>query len=122
MTTASASGPLPAGARRPIVAHQLQVPHRRLRVELFEDAVAAIAGGEARDAAVGIVQIAEHDRFGRARLFARRLDRAVLQRLAQTLRLDLVLLDPLYAERALLHHAARPDRDVRIEHQVLQAV
>ena len=80
-----------------------------------------LAAGRARQPrhlALRIVEIAEDDGRRRARLRARRLQLAVLH--LAILRLDLLFarLDPLHAERALLHDADFADRHVGIELQV----
>src|SRR6185436_11911370 len=68
---------------------QLQVPNCRLGIQIFKDAIGTAAGGGRRDAALRIVQIAEDDRLGRTHLLARRLDRAVGERLTEASRFDL---------------------------------
>src|SRR6185312_1170001 len=70
------------------------------------------------DAAVRIVDVAEDDRVGRARLLARGLDLPVADSAIVLLRLDLRAVDPLHAVRALLHHAAAADRDVGIAREL----
>src|SRR5690606_2199958 len=72
----------------------------------------------AHDLGLGILHIAELERARRTRLRAGRHDVAVTQRLAGEPALVLRTADPLHAEGALLHHAASPDRDLRIELQV----
>src|SRR5581483_3882265 len=56
------------------VAHRGQILRARARVEIGEHRVRARLGLQARHAAGRIVQIAEDDRLGRARLLAGRLD------------------------------------------------
>src|SRR5207249_2846601 len=68
-----------------------------------------------------VVQVAEHDRLGRAGLLAGRHDLAVADPAALLLGGDPSLHDALHAVRALLHHPAAPHGDVGIVEQ-LQAL
>src|ERR1041384_4415018 len=98
------------------IANLLEVGHVGPGAQIVEDAVGALAAHPLRDLAVRIVEIAEHDRVGRAHLLARRLDVAVADRRRWLAALDRGVLgggDALDAQAALLHHAARPHRDVR---------
>ncbi len=94
----------------------------RPRAEVLEQLAAAGRLGEARDLAFRVLEIAEHERPRRARLRARRLDLAVAQRALLGPGLDLRALDPLHAERALLHHADLAQRNVRVELQLERLV
>src|SRR5690606_20309066 len=96
------------------VADLAEVARTRVRPELREQAVRAVLRAPLRDLRLGVVEIAEDDRAGGAGVLAGGPDVAVLDRLAGALALDLPLLDPLHAVRALLHHAAHADRDVRV--------
>ena len=71
-----------------------------------------------RDLASHVLQVAEHDGAGRARLLARRHELAVPHVPALGLRLLLRPVDSLDAEGALLHHALLPHRDVRVQLKV----
>src|SRR5690606_17063714 len=64
---------------------------------------------------VGVLDVAEDDRIGRARLGARRHDRAICDIPPFEPGLVLGLTDPLHTEGALLHDALLPDRHVRVE-------
>src|ERR1041385_3610355 len=88
----------------------LEVRHVGPGTEILEDTVGTLAAHALREAAVRVVEIAEHDRVGRTDLLAGRLDLAVLDRLAGLDRGVLGDVDALDAEAALLHHAARPHR------------
>src|SRR5262245_39513324 len=91
-----------AGVAPSCVLHLREIAHVRPRPEFFEHAIVATAAVEPRDPAVGIGQIAEHDRLGRTDLLARRLDLAVRDRAPLLLRRQLGPLDALDAEAALL--------------------
>src|SRR5438105_11243138 len=69
------------------------------------------------DAAVGIVHVAEDDRFRRTRLLTSGGDFAVAHAAILLLRIDLRRVDTLHAVGALLHHAAGADGDVGIAHR-----
>src|SRR3954465_7723880 len=71
-----------ASSGRLAMANLLEVGHVGAGTEVVEDAVRALAVGELADLALLVVEIAEHDRVGRAHLLAGGLDLAVLQRLA----------------------------------------
>src|SRR5256885_14001705 len=64
------------------MANLLEVGDVGPGAEILEDAVGALAAHVLGDPAVRVVEIAEHDRVGRADLLARGLDLAVLDRLA----------------------------------------
>src|SRR5439155_17198983 len=66
------------------------------------------------DLAGRVAQVAEHYRPGRARRLAGGHHLAVADRPALPLGHDLGVPDPLHAVRALLHHPAAADRDVRV--------
>src|SRR5207245_7313398 len=95
--------------------HTAQIRDRGFGVQLFERVITAGKLGETRDAAIGVVQIAEHDRISRARLRAGWHDIAVAQGPVLAFGVNLRGLDPLDAERALFHHADAPYRDVWIQ-------
>ncbi len=95
-----------------------EVRDLRFGAKIFEQLRAAQRPRQPRHAAVGIVEIAEHDRRGRTRLRTRRLQRAVGNRAVLGLGGGLRRLDALDAEGALLHHPDRADRDVGIELQL----
>ena len=59
------------------IAHRRQIGRARPGVELLERRVVARARLELRDPAVRIVDVAEHDRVGRAHRLARGQDLAV---------------------------------------------
>src|SRR5215475_6782466 len=105
------------------MANLLEVSDVGAGAEVFEDAVGALTVHQLPDPAVLVVEIAEHDRVGRAHLLAGGLDLAILQldlAVLQLAGLDRGVLgggDPLHAQAALLHHAARPHRDIRVEHE-----
>src|SRR5215471_21515863 len=64
------------------MANLLEVGDVGSGAEVLEDAVSALAAHALRDLAVRVVEVAEHDRVGRADLLTRGLDLAVLDRLA----------------------------------------
>src|SRR6185503_20403181 len=74
VTSAGVLAPRISGS---LMADQLQVPHCGADVQLLQHAVRAAVGRERGDAALRIVEVAEDDRLGRARLLAGGLDRAV---------------------------------------------
>ena len=74
------------------------------------------------DFAGRIVHVAEDDRLSRARLLASGLNVAIDHRLATLPRRDLAFFDALDTHRALLHDAASPHGDVRVEYQTLKRV
>src|ERR1044071_4157689 len=104
------------------MANLLEVGDVGAGAEILEDAIRTLAAHVLRDLAVRIVEIAEYDRVGRADLLTRGLDLAVLDRLARPVRGVLGGGDPLDAQTALLHHAARAHRDVRVEHQAAHRI
>ena len=77
---------------------------------------------ESRHLALGIFEITEHERFRRARLHAGRLNVAVPELALLSFCLNRHRLDALHAERALLHHADRAQRDVGVELQMQRLV
>src|SRR5207244_4877801 len=105
----STSGDLRVG-----VLHRREVGGARARIELGQEGVVPRLGLERRDAALGVVQVAEHDRLGGAGLGARRHHLAVADRASLLLGRDAVLVDALHAVGALLHDAAAPHRDVGV--------
>src|SRR5262249_7526912 len=60
------------------MANLLEVGDVGARAEVVEDLVGALSVHELMGAAVRVVEVAEHDRVGRAHLLARGLDLAVL--------------------------------------------
>src|SRR5262249_41556491 len=111
----SSSFTLTATHRRVRVADLAEVRGPRPCAELREEAIAPILRAPPGNLALRIAKVAEDDRFGRADLLARRDDLAVLDRFPRPLRLNLGFLYPLDAVRALLHHAAHANSDVRVE-------
>src|SRR5262245_20359895 len=86
-------------------------------VQRVVGAARALRGGFAHLGLL-VLQVSEVDRAGRAGLLAGRLHRAVGgNRLALGLRQHATGLDALDAEGALLHHALRAHRDVRVQHE-----
>src|SRR5206468_4314339 len=73
---------------------------------------------QAGDAAVGIVQVAEHNRVRRTRLLARGQDLAVANPPVLRLRPDAGGIDPLHAVGAFLHDTAAADGDVGVPRQL----
>src|SRR5579862_802090 len=90
----------------------------RTRVLVGNHLVSALLRVELRHAAVRIGQVAEDDGRGRARLLACGHDLAIANRPVFLVGFDLGGRDALYAVAALLHHAARTDRHIRIPHQL----
>src|SRR5581483_3864733 len=88
------------------ITHDGQITHGRTDVKLFQHPVAPPIRHHLADLAVRVIEVAEVDRLRRAGLLACGLDRAVRDFFTPPLGLDLGFLDPLHAERALLHHAA----------------
>src|SRR5689334_9054189 len=74
----------------------------------------AAAGAPLRYGGFLVIDIAEHDRLGRTGLLTGGHDLVALQIAAFLVGLDQRGLDPLGAIGALLHDAARADRDVGI--------
>ena len=66
----------------------------------------------------GVPKISELDGRGRAGLLAGRFDVAVTNLASGEPRIDLHPIDPLRAVGALLHHAPRADRDVRVHREL----
>src|ERR1043166_9810948 len=95
-----------------------EVRDGRLRVQALKHVIAARVARQRRDARRLVVQIAEHDGLRRAGLRAGRRYVAVLALAVFEARAVLRTADALHAERALLHHALLPHRDVRIEAHV----
>src|SRR5262245_13200968 len=100
------------------VANRRQIRRPRPRVELAEQRVVALLALELRDAALGIVDVAEHDRVGRTRLLTRGLDLAVPDLAILFFRFDLRGVDPLHAVGALLHDAAAAHGDVGVSSEL----
>src|SRR5882724_2642628 len=70
-----------------------------------------------------IVHVPEYDGFGGTSLLASRSDiRHILQGTVFLLRLQLSLLQSLYAERTFFHHPAATDGDVRVQHHAGQVI
>src|SRR4051812_36288266 len=97
------------GRQRP---HLLEVTDLRPRPELVEQAVGARTREQPRDPALRIAEVAERDGLRGAGLLARGAHVAVAEPLPTLQREVLAKLDPLHAERALLHHPARAHGDV----------
>src|SRR3990172_5258048 len=85
------------------------------RPELPQDVVAAGRPGQLRHAARWVLQVAERDGLGGARLLARGLDLPLPHRPLLVPRRVLPGHDPLDTHGALLHYAELADRDVRVE-------
>src|SRR6185369_9402705 len=96
-------------------ASSLEVEHRGVRAEVFQQLETARAAGEPRHPALRICQVAEDHRLGRAGLGAGRLHLAVADQPPFSLGLLLGAADALDAEAALLHHPPAADGDVRGE-------
>src|SRR5256885_827863 len=92
-----------------------QIGDARLGVQAREHVIAAWIPGQLRHAGVAVVQIAEDDRFRRARLRARGGDVTVTHGAILDPGLILRAANALHAEGALLHHALLAHRDVGIE-------
>src|SRR5438874_5282847 len=90
------------------------------RAELFEHAIPPLLPAQSRHAAARIREVAEDDGVGRADLLARRLDVPVGDGASVALGLELARLNALHAQAALLHHAARADGDVGIQHHLAE--
>src|SRR5262245_20301982 len=99
-----------------------QVRHLWTRADILEQLVAARRSRESRHLALGIFEITEHERFRRARLHAGWLNVAVPELALLSFCLNRHRLDALHAERALLHHADRAQRDVGVELQMQRLV
>ena len=106
------------GSARIRILHGREIRRARPRVEIFEHRVVARARLELGDAAVGIVDVAEDDRLGRAHRLAGRHDFAVANVAIFALRLDARGVDALHAVGALLHDAAAADGDVGVALQL----
>ena len=100
------------------IAHLGQIGRPRPGVQLLEERVVARVGLRLRDPARRVANIAKLDRRGGAGLLAGRLDVAVTKLAPRELRIDLRPVDPLRAVGALLHDAARADRDVRVHREL----
>src|SRR5713101_7298577 len=100
----------------PKMADLFQVVDVGTRAELLEEVVGALIAREEGDAALRVLEVAEDDRLGGARIFASRSNVAVRERRLLLQRRVLRELDTLNAETALLHHAARTHRHVGIQH------
>ncbi len=94
--------------------HAFEIDYRRLRVQVCEHSIASRIVGPFEYAAGMVVHIAETDRPGRATLSAGRDDLAVSQIPLLDLGDLFALAYALHAERALLHHAAASDINIRI--------
>src|SRR5262249_37056206 len=92
----------------------------RPRIQLRLHAVPGRLFPQRSHAAARVIHISDHDRLGGAGLRAGGGHLAVADALvgAALLRLDLRGVDALHAVGALLHHAARADRDVGIAHRL----
>src|SRR5215813_5997391 len=92
-----------------------QIRDGRPRADLFEDVISPRRTGELGRVAPLVLQVAERDRLGRARLLAGRDDVAVPHGALLVARAVLAGDDALDAHRALLHHAELADRHVGIQ-------
>src|SRR5256885_13720793 len=92
-----------------------EIRDRRPGVQAGEHVIAARVTRQLVDARVAVVEIAEDDRFGRARLLAGGHDVAIADVAILESRLILRATDALHAERALFHHALLAHRDIRVE-------
>src|SRR4029079_12065802 len=72
-----------------------------------------------RNSTVWVVDIAKNNRIGRARLLTCRLQIAVFDRAVGAFSIDAVLVDPLNAVGALLHHATAADAHIRVAHHLV---
>src|ERR1019366_2110499 len=86
-------------------------------VEIGKYLVAALVGTQFCNPALFVVDVAEGDGRGRARLLAGGYDFAVAYRTVLLVRIDLGFVDALHAVAALLHSAARTHGDVGVAHQ-----
>src|SRR5262249_5988589 len=101
------------------VPNQSEIGHRWPHVQLSEDLITAPPAGQLGHPAVGIFQVAEHDRLRGTGLLASRLDDTIAGKPA---RFALGILDSLHAEGAFLHDAARPHGHIRVQGQILQKI
>src|SRR5262245_29077558 len=85
------------------------------RADLFEDVISPRRTGELGRVAPLVLQVAERDRLGRARLLAGRDDVAVPHGALLVARAVLAGDDALDAHRALLHHAELADGHVGVQ-------
>src|ERR1700722_10558058 len=88
----------------------------RTEVEISEYLVVALLSLGLCHLSCLVVDVAEGNGAGRAGLLACRDNFAVTNLAVFLIRLNLCRLDTLHAVAALLHHAARTDRNVRIPH------
>src|ERR1035441_10372218 len=86
-------------------------------VEIGKHLVAALVGAKFCNPALLVVDVAEGDGRGRARLLAGGYDFAVAYRTVLLVRIDLGFVDALHAVAALLHYAAPTHGDVGVAHQ-----
>src|SRR4030095_560982 len=100
------------------VADGREVGRPRPRLEVREEAVVAHARLHLGDAALGIVLVAEDDRFRGTRGLAGGLDLPVLDLPALVARVGARAVDALHAVRALLHDPAAAHRDVGVAHHL----
>src|SRR5579875_1934372 len=100
------------------VDHAGRVRSPRTEVEIGEHLVIALFSFAPDHPAVRIVQVAEDDRVGWARLLASSQDLAILDRAIVLVGVDFDGLNALHAVAALLHDAARTHRDIRIAHEL----
>src|SRR5580704_11797991 len=100
------------------VAQASQIGGSGPHVQVFEQAVIARLSFELRDAALGIVDVAENDGLSGTRLGAGWCDFAVGDAPVLLLGFYLGGIDALDAVSALLHHASAADRHIGITHAV----
>src|SRR5439155_3900526 len=90
----------------------------RTRIQFFQDPVVQLLRFHFRYAAIGVVEVAENNRFGRTGLLARRQNLAVAHLPAFFLRVDLGFVNTLHAVSTLLHDTARAHGHVGIPAQL----
>ena len=99
-TTGSSSARVHAHLRVGI-AQLRQIRRARARVQFREQAVVQRRGAQFRDAAAGVVDVAEDDRLRRTRLRARGRDLAVADRAIRFVRVDLHRVDRAGCSRCI---------------------
>src|SRR5207244_11440254 len=97
-----------------LIANSLEIGGARSRVQFAKECVIPLLRFQFGYAAVLVIGIAEDYGFSRAGLFARRHDRAIVNRRVQLFRFDARVVDALHTIGALLHNAAAAHGDFRI--------
>src|SRR5215472_17023978 len=98
---------------------RVRIPHRRnvggarARIQLSQQLVIPLLGFELRNAAVGIIDVAEDNGFGGANLLARGQDVAVFDIRIRLFGGDTRGVDALHAISALFHDAAAAHADIQ---------